>query len=78
MPHDLQVALMMFQSTLPVKDSMIFITSLHQLFFFTNPLKTGKYVGILTTKIQSLQLCEVEVYSRGNFSLTLYTKLNVM
>ena len=44
---------------------------------FTNPLKTGRYVGILTTKKQSLQLCEVEVYSRGNFSLTLYTKLNV-
>ena len=45
---------------------------------FTNPLKTGKYVGISTTKIRSLQLCEVEVYSRGNLSLTLYTKLNVM
>ena len=44
---------------------------------FTNPLKTGKYVGILTTKMQSLQLCEIEVYLRGNFSLTVYTKLNV-
>ena len=32
---------------------------------FTNPLKTGRYVGIMTTKNQSLQLCEVEVYSRG-------------
>ena len=42
---------------------------------FTNPLKTGRYIGILTTKKQSLELCEVEVYSRGNFSLTLYTYL---
>ena len=32
---------------------------------FTNPLKTGRYVGIMTTKNQILQLCEVEVYSRG-------------
>ncbi|CAH3169050.1 unnamed protein product, partial [Pocillopora meandrina] len=35
---------------------------------FTNPLKTGRYVGILTTKKQSLQLCEVEVYSRENLA----------
>ena len=32
---------------------------------FMNPLKTGRYVGIMTTKSQALQLCEVEVYSRG-------------
>ena len=32
---------------------------------FTNPLKTGRYVGITTTKQQFLQLCEVEIYSRG-------------
>ena len=32
---------------------------------FMNPLKTGRYVGIMTTKSQVLQLCEVEVYSRG-------------
>lgn len=32
---------------------------------FTNPLKTGRYVGIMATKSQILQLCEVEVYSRG-------------
>ncbi|KAL9950694.1 hypothetical protein ACROYT_G043234 [Oculina patagonica] len=32
---------------------------------FTNPLKTGRYVGIITTKKQFLQLCEVEVYSRA-------------
>ena len=32
---------------------------------FTNPLKTGRYVGIVTTKSQVLQLCEVEVYLRG-------------
>ena len=30
-----------------------------------NPLMTGRYVGIMTTKKQFLQLCEVEVYSRG-------------
>ena len=33
---------------------------------FMNPLTTGKYVGIMTTKSQALQLCEVEIYSRGN------------
>lgn len=38
---------------------------------FTSPLKTGKYVGIKTTKKQQLQLCEVEVYSRGNSTLIL-------
>ena len=32
---------------------------------FINPLITGRYVGIMTTKSQILQLCEVEVYSRG-------------
>ncbi len=32
---------------------------------FNNPLRTGRYVGIMTTKSQVLQLCEVEVYSRG-------------
>jgi len=32
---------------------------------FTNPLTTGRYVGIMTTKSQVLQLCEVEVYLRG-------------
>ena len=31
-----------------------------------NPLTTGRYLGIKTTKRQFLQLCEVEVYSRGN------------
>ncbi|KAL9950901.1 hypothetical protein ACROYT_G043472 [Oculina patagonica] len=35
---------------------------------FANPLKTGRYVGIMTTKEQSLQLCEVEVYSRENLA----------
>ena len=34
---------------------------------FTNPLTTGKYVGIMTTVSQVLQLCEVEVYSRGKW-----------
>ena len=33
---------------------------------FTNPLTTGRYVGIMTEKSQFLQLCEVEIYSRGN------------
>ena len=33
---------------------------------FINPLTTGRYVGIMTTKSQVLQLCEVEIYSRGN------------
>ncbi|KAL9950689.1 hypothetical protein ACROYT_G043228 [Oculina patagonica] len=35
---------------------------------FINPLKTGRYVGILTTTNQILQLCEVEVYSRENLA----------
>ena len=33
---------------------------------YRDPLKTGRYVGILTTQGPSiLSLCEVEVYSRG-------------
>ena len=36
---------------------------------FTNPLRTCRYVGIKTTKSQALQLCEVEIYSRGNSTL---------
>ena len=36
---------------------------------FTNPLRTGRFVGIRTTRKQALQLCEVEIYSRGNSSL---------
>ena len=36
-----------------------------------NPLTTGRYLGIKTTKRQFLVLCEVEVYSRGN-GLILY------
>ena len=36
---------------------------------FTNPLRTGRYVGIKTTKRQAVQLCEVEIYSRGNSTL---------
>ena len=33
---------------------------------FMNPLKTGRYVGIVMTKMEEhLHLCEVEVYSRG-------------
>ena len=37
---------------------------------FMNPLTTGKYVGIMTTKSQVLQLCEVEVFSRGKLLVT--------
>jgi len=33
---------------------------------YRNPMSTGRYLGIMTTKKQILQLCEVEVYSRGN------------
>ena len=36
---------------------------------FMNPLMTGRYLGIMTTKSQALQLCEVEIYSRGNSTL---------
>ena len=40
---------------------------------YRNPLKTGRYVGILTTQGPSiLSLCEVEVYSRGKLELHLY------
>ncbi|CAH3169062.1 unnamed protein product [Pocillopora meandrina] len=35
---------------------------------FTNPLKTGRYIGILAKNQESLQLCEVEVYSRENLA----------
>ena len=35
-----------------------------------NPLLTGRYVGIMTTKKQILQLCEVEVYSRGDYLIS--------
>ena len=38
---------------------------------FMNPLTTGRYVGIMTTKSQALHLCEVEIYSRGNSSLVI-------
>ena len=34
---------------------------------FTNPLITGRYVGISTVRKQALQLCEVEIYLRGTF-----------
>ena len=45
---------------------------------FTDPLKTGRYVGIMTTKRQSLQLCEVEIYSRGNSTLIInVTKMSM-
>ena len=34
---------------------------------FTNPLTTGRYVGISTVREQFLQLCEVEIYLRGTY-----------
>ena len=30
-----------------------------------NPPRSGRYVGILTTRRQFLQLCEVEIFSKG-------------
>ena len=38
---------------------------------FTDPLKTGRFVGIMTTTGEALQLCEVEIYSRGNSTLVI-------
>ena len=34
---------------------------------FQGPLNTGRYLGIRTIGSQILQLCEVEVYSRGDY-----------
>ena len=45
---------------------------------FMNPLITGRYVGIMTTKSQVLQLCEVEVYSRGKLIIGSLTISNVV
>ncbi|XP_044165878.1 receptor-type tyrosine-protein phosphatase mu-like isoform X3 [Acropora millepora] len=43
---------------------------------YRNPLKTGRYVGILTTQGPSiLSLCEVEVYSRENLAFKKPTKI---
>ncbi|XP_068756831.1 uncharacterized protein [Montipora capricornis] len=33
-----------------------------------NPPRSGRYVGILTTRRQFLQLCEVEIFSKGNLA----------
>ena len=33
---------------------------------YTNPLHTGRYLGIVATDKQGLRLCKVEVYSRSN------------
>ena len=46
---------------------------------YTNPLHTGRYLGIVATDKQGLSLCKVEVYSRGNvmnreFKLHVYGK----
>ncbi|XP_067026518.1 uncharacterized protein [Acropora muricata] len=43
---------------------------------YRNPLKTGRYVGILTTQGRSiLSLCEVEVFSRENLAFNKPTKM---
>ena len=46
---------------------------------YTNPLHTGRYLGIIATDKQGLSLCKVEIYSRGNvmdreFKLRVYGK----
>ncbi|XP_068728042.1 neogenin-like [Montipora capricornis] len=33
-----------------------------------NPPRSGRYVGILTTRKQFLQLCEVEIFAKGNIA----------
>ena len=33
---------------------------------YMNPLKTGRYLGIMTKRQNALELCEVEIYSRGS------------
>ncbi|XP_074612311.1 uncharacterized protein LOC141866672 isoform X2 [Acropora palmata] len=44
---------------------------------YSNPLKTGRYLGILTTQgRRTLSLCEVEVYSRENIAFRKPTKQN--
>ena len=35
---------------------------------YQNPLTTGRYLGIMTTNKNFLQLCEVEIYSRGKLT----------
>ena len=48
-----------------------------------NPPRSGRYVGILTTRRQFLQLCEVEIFSKGASVLSkavvelVYTALSV-
>ncbi|XP_068728220.1 cell adhesion molecule DSCAML1-like isoform X2 [Montipora capricornis] len=35
---------------------------------YINPPRSGRYVGILTTRRQFLQLCEVEIFLKGNLA----------
>ena len=42
-----------------------FISFIASAVCYRNPLRAGRYLGIMTTRKQFLQLCEVEVYSRG-------------
>ena len=37
---------------------------------------TGRYVGIMTTRKQFLQLCEVEIYSRGNSTFNPFSNVS--
>ena len=35
-----------------------------------NPPRSGRYVGVLSTRKQFLQLCEVEIFSKGALVLS--------
>ena len=48
------------------KGQYTFIQFIASAVCYRNPLTTGRYLGIKTRGKQFLQLCEVEVYSRGN------------
>ena len=43
---------------------------------FHGPLNTGRYLGIRTSGRQILQLCEVEVYSRGDYLYSYLSDFN--
>jgi len=46
-----------------------FISFVASAVCYRNPLKAGRYLGIMTTRKQFLQLCGVEVYSRENLAI---------
>jgi len=47
-----------------------FISFIASAVCYRNPLRAGRYLGIMTTREQFLQLCEVEVYSRENLAFS--------